>query len=705
MSISNADRSPRGYRTDVQGLRAVAVLLVILDHYDLLHCRYGYVGVDVFFVISGFVIAGVIFREVDKSGTVSLLSFYARRARRILPASSLTLIATVVATLILFGQIGAFDVAHDAVASALFTANFHFANQGTNYFSSTAPPSPLLHFWSLAVEEQFYFVIPSLVLALTYLFRRKQRAVVCVVSFIVVASYAWSIVATQQNNKLAYFSIATRAWELGVGVVVAGIVTNAHRLWGWLAATGSWLGILLIALSAWLLNSPGSYPGSIAAVPVLGAALIILCGAAQPRFGFGRLLSLRPAVFVGDLSYSLYLWHFPFIALALRYWPAEPDLTSRLVLLVLAVLTAYASFRLIEDPIRRSALLKRAPWRSLGVGALSVALALVVSVLPTATLAAHSAVRVHGNPALNKLQAQILAATTVKNFPSASDPPLSPSLGTDAFSIPSMIANCTPSLTQVTVPRCSYGDVTASKVVVLYGNSQAQMWAPALNRLGLRDHFRVVPLAKPACGVFIQTGYVDPTGKISTICERFVSRSIQRMIALHPVTIVVAATLGNLLKLGADPNQLGPDNRLPSSSVVPPSAAEAESAFIKLISALAPTHAHIVLIGNIPVPFTGGKYPGATTPNGCLLENLHDIQRCSLPAPSVATSQNRYKLRQSALMAKVPFIDVNPLLCANKICPAVVNRILVHYDTLHLSRQYAEYVSLGLRGLLGTNLP
>jgi peptidoglycan/LPS O-acetylase OafA/YrhL len=705
MSISKTDRSASGFRTDIQGLRAVAVLLVILNHYNLLWCQFGYVGVDVFFVISGFVIAGVLFREVDRTGSVSLLSFYARRARRILPASTLTLVVTVAASLILFGQIGTFDLAHDAVASALFTANFHFASQGVNYFANTAPASALLHFWSLAVEEQFYFVIPSLVLALTFLFRRKREAVVVVVSALVVVSYAWSIISTHQNSQTAYFSIATRAWELGVGVVLAGVIAYGSRLNRWVAAGGTWLGIGVIAISAWWINSPLQYPGAIAAIPVVGTALIIFCGSSSPTYGFTRVLSLAPAVYVGDLSYSLYLWHFPVIALAMKYWPPQPDLTSRLVLLFVAVIIAYISFRFLEDPIRRSAFIKRAPWRSLGVGAAAIVLALIVSVLPTATLEAHSAVRVSGNPALNKLQAEILTATKVKNFPSASDPPLALSLGTDSFSIPSMIAHCTPSLTQVTVPRCSYGDGSSSKVVVLYGNSQAQMWAPALDRLGVRDHFRLVPIAKPACGVFIQVGYVDPTGHISNICERFVAASIKRMIGLHPVSIIVAATLGNLLKVGADPNQFDASNRLPSSSIVPPTTAQAVEAITKFVAALAPTHARIVLLGNIPVPLTGGKYPGGTTPQGCLLENLKDIQRCSLAAPDANSSSNRYKLRQAALAAHVPLIDVNPLLCANKICPAVINRLLVHYDTLHLSRQYAEYVSLGLRGLLGKNLP
>jgi peptidoglycan/LPS O-acetylase OafA/YrhL len=705
MSTSNSERSTSGYRSDVQGLRAVAVLLVILDHYSLLGCTYGYVGVDVFFVISGFVIAGVLFREIEGTGKLSLLTFYARRARRILPASTLTLIATVGATVVLFGQIGSFDVSHDAVAAALFTANFHFASQGVNYFSTGLPPSPLLHFWSLAVEEQFYFVIPSLLLAVTFLTRHKRRVAVIVVGLIVAGSYAWSIIGTHQNYQTAYYSIATRAWELGIGVVIAGVIHRAERIWAWLATVGTWLGAAMIVASAWWLNSKFDYPGSIAAIPVVGAALIILGGAAQPRFGVSRALSLRPAVFMGDLSYSLYLWHFPFIALAARYWGVTPDLTSRLVLLAIAIVVSFLSFKLLENPIRTSAFLKRAPWRSLGVGAVSVILALVISVLPTATLAAHSAVRVNGNPALNKLQTQILAATKLSNFPSASDPPLAPSLSSDSFSIPSLVANCTPSLTQIQIPKCSYGDVTSSKVVVLYGNSQAQMWAPALNKIALHDHFRLVPLAKPACGVFIQPGYVDPTGRISNICERFVTWSIQRMIALHPATIVIAATLGNLLKPGADPNQLDANNRLPASSLVPPTTAETVLGFTKLVTALAPAHAKIVLIGNIPVPLTGGKYPGRTTPNGCLLENLHNIQRCSLAAPSVATSQNRFKLRQAALAANVPLIDVNALLCAHAICPAVVNRILVHYDTLHLSREYAEYVSFGLRGLLAKNLP
>jgi peptidoglycan/LPS O-acetylase OafA/YrhL len=708
MARTSAESSP-GFRADVQGLRAVAVGLVILYHFNLFGVTGGFVGVDVFFVISGFVIAGLILREVGGTGRVSLLSFYARRARRILPASSLTLIVTVAASVVLFGRYGAYTIAQDAESAALFVANFHFASVGVNYFQNTAPASPLLHFWSLAVEEQFYFVFPSIVLAVALVSRsardRIRVRVGWVVTGIVAVSLWWSIYETGADPTSAYYSIATRAWELGVGVLCAVVI---HRL-GRVPARISWpvtlIGAGLIAFSAFDLTNVTAfttYPGSIAIVPVVGAALLILGGASAPARSITTVLSTRAFTWVGDLSYSLYLWHFPVIAIATRYYNYSLSLGQRLLLLVVAIVLSIASFYLVEQPIRSSTFLRTKTRWSFVVGATCVSCALLVAAVPVWSVTVRPGTIVTGHPALTALQQEIVTALTLHNIPRATDPALSLELPESDFGLPAMINNCNPSTYQTTVPSCAYGDVASSTTVVLYGNSQAQMWAPALAQLGTLDHFKLVPIAKPACGTFVDHSYIGPNGQVSSICSDFVQWSITRINSLHPTVVIVASTPGTILKPGANPGQLNADGRLPSSSIIDPSTNRTVVDFRRLVHDLAPSGAKIVLFGAIPQTYVHGVLP---SPTECLLENTSNIQRCTLREPTLHNSPWLRSFSLAAERAGVTFINVDPMVCADGRCPPVIGDVLVKFDQLHLTGPFVNYSARALGELLGTTLP
>jgi peptidoglycan/LPS O-acetylase OafA/YrhL len=705
MAPRRSERSPQGFRADVQGLRAVAVGLVILYHYNLLGVTGGYVGVDVFFVISGFVIAGLLFRELAAHGRVSFADFYARRARRILPASATTLVVTVIAAVFLFGRVGAYSIAQDAVAAALFVANFHFAAQGTNYFANSLPPSPILHFWSLAVEEQFYFVFPSLVavVGLVSPARAKRRNVVVVVSLIVVGTFVWSILETSSNPTTAYYSILTRAWELGVGVIVAGIVHRFAHLRASVALAATTTGAVMILWSAWALNSVTAYPGAVAAVPVAGAALLILGGATSEPAGVSWLLGTRPFVAVGDLSYSLYLWHFPVIALASQYYGGSLSLARRLALLALAVGLSVASFVVIEQPLRSSKGLRRLPARSLAVGALCVALAVGVALIPLETVTVTRAKVVTGHPALAQLRREVAAGLRLRQLPASVDPALSPLLPITAFGIPRMIEDCNSSTYVTNVPLCSFGDVHSRTTVVLYGNSQAQMWAPALDLLGRELHFRLVPIAKPACGTFVDSGYIGPNGRVSPVCGQFVHWAVRKMISLHPSEIVVATTPGLILRPGANPNQLQANGRLPASSIMSPTPERTAADFQRLVADLAPSGAGIALLGAIPLTYV---HPVAgQTPTGCLLANQRDVQRCTVVEP---TTTNNFWSRSFALASAdtgVALVNPDPLLCEDGRCPPLIADVIVRFDQLHLTGPFVRYAARALGELMVGDLP
>jgi peptidoglycan/LPS O-acetylase OafA/YrhL len=303
----------RRFRPDVEGLRAVAVLLVVLHHANLPGLSGGFVGVDVFFVISGFVITGLLLRERASTDHTSLRSFYGRRVRRILPAATVVIVTMVIATYAVLGAVYGDPTAVAARWTAVFLANFHFAGIGTDYLTATVPPSPLQNFWSLAVEEQFYLVYPAIFLvAASVRSRMSIRARLTVVLVpIILASLLVSAIQTGTSPNVAFFSPVTRAWELALGALVAVATPTLLRMHRTVAGALTWVGMAAIGYAAFAYSSSTSYPGTAVIVPVVGTALVIAGGSAVPARAAESILRLPPFQWVGRLSYSLYLWHCP----------------------------------------------------------------------------------------------------------------------------------------------------------------------------------------------------------------------------------------------------------------------------------------------------------------------------------------------------------------------------------------------------------
>jgi peptidoglycan/LPS O-acetylase OafA/YrhL len=386
--LTNADNEAgtapgdRRFRPDVQGLRAVAILLVVLFHAGIPGISGGYVGVDVFFVISGFVITGLLLRERESGRRTSLLNFYSRRARRIIPAASVVIVVTVIAAFHYLGSLTGHDTAIDGQWASVFLANFHFAASQTNYLASQRPPSALQNYWSLAVEEQFYIVYPTVFLVAAGLVTRvslRVRLAVLLVT-VIVASYAFSIVFTSANPSSAFFSPLTRAWELALGGLIAVGSDSLRRLPRSLAAFLSWLGLAAIVTASVTLTSASVYPGALVAIPVVGAGLIIGAGTSQPAWGVEYLLRQKPFQLLGLISYSLYLWHWPILIIATQNRGATNlPVWDNVVLLLVATLVAIVTYRLIENPVRHSRLLIQRRWASLIMGLCLIGATLVVT--------------------------------------------------------------------------------------------------------------------------------------------------------------------------------------------------------------------------------------------------------------------------------------------------------------------------------------
>lgn len=356
---------PPSPRRDIQGLRALAVLAVVGAH-AVGWPRGGFVGVDVFFVISGFLITGLLLREVEDAGRISLPRFYARRAQRLLPAAVVVLALTVGAGFLVFNAVVAQETLRDAVWAALIAANWRFAANGTDYFHATDAASALQHFWSLSVEEQFYLVWPGLVVVCLLLLpasarrgRRTRLTVAVLAAAIVLASALWSASQTATAPTVSYFSTLSRAWELAVGAVLAAAAPLLARLPRALGALLGWLGLAGIAAAFAVIDpAAGGFPAPWAALPVAATALVLAGGVGgDPRHRHLFPLTNPVSVFIGDLSYSLYLWHFPVIVLA-SIVLASRDGALWLTLGAIAVLSL-ATYLIVEQPLRYAPLLTR----------------------------------------------------------------------------------------------------------------------------------------------------------------------------------------------------------------------------------------------------------------------------------------------------------------------------------------------------------
>lgn len=384
---SRADDDPgtllgdRKYRPDVEGLRAVAVVAVILFHTKLASFTGGFIGVDVFYVISGFVITGVLLRKVEGSGSLGFGDFYARRARRILPAAGLVLVATILASYHWLGFVRGAEVADDAKWCAVFLGNFHFLAIGTNYFSSQLPPSPLQNYWSLGVEEQFYVVYPlGLFLSLLLIPKVSIRHKVMIFTALVIGgSLAWSIYQTSADPYSAYLSSLTRAWELALG----GFVTAGTQYWlrirRHVGALLTWIGIGGILYAGFAYTGSTAYPGWAAVVPVVGAALIIVGGMSAGRLGVEILLGTFVFRWIGKLSYSLYLWSWPVLTIAEQETTKSLSVGQRLLTILASLVLAIVTYTLIENPIRHSKWVARSWWRGVVLGLLIIGIVLVVA--------------------------------------------------------------------------------------------------------------------------------------------------------------------------------------------------------------------------------------------------------------------------------------------------------------------------------------
>jgi peptidoglycan/LPS O-acetylase OafA/YrhL len=677
------------FRPDVEGLRAVAIVLVVLYHAHAGLAPGGYVGVDVFFVISGFLITGQLVRELRTGGRISFLAFYARRARRILPAAMLTVIVTAVASALLLDPLAARRALDDLPSGVYFGANVHFAAQGADYFNAGLSPSPIQHFWSLAVEEQFYIVWPLLLVVSSLVWLRVRRrsgrervqrpvigAVIVVLAILAAISLIASIRQTTTSPSWAYFSIVTRAWELAVGAVVALALPLVARLDRRLAIPLSWVGLSCVALAAALFSDTTSYPGDSALLPVLGTAAVICGGSAlaSRRFGAEALLRTLPFQRVGAWSYSWYLWHWPALVLAAGVVGHSLSEIQAVAVAVVSLLIAVMSFVLLERPIRRIEIVARRPALGLGAGAALAATAIAIVALSgsligplASTAAAPVTLTAQRKLASSSLRADLIAGARTIKMPSN----LRPRLSAIASALPRIIANgCEVGFGRDQIKPCIYGDRRSHSTAVLFGDSHAGHWFDALNWISNRRHWRLVVVTKEGCTPAEVTFRDDP----NSLCARWREKAKARIGRLHPALVIVswARWMEPLAsqKAGIPTGYGGPW----------------QDGLAAIFQFLRRSAKQVIFISDTP-------YLPQSTPD-CVADHLSDVRPCTIKR-SEATDLPAIKAAELRIAKheQINSIDPTPWFCAPTVCPVIVGNILVYHDKSHMTTEWSRFIA------------
>jgi peptidoglycan/LPS O-acetylase OafA/YrhL/cellulose synthase/poly-beta-1,6-N-acetylglucosamine synthase-like glycosyltransferase len=664
---------PRRFRPDIQGLRAIAVTLVVLYHAHVPGITGGYVGVDVFFVISGFLITGQLMREVQRTGRVSFTHFYVNRIRRLLPPAAVVVILTVIVART-FGSLFQFkSIAMDALYTTFYLFNYRLAAKGVDYQNATGPESPLQHFWSLAVEEQFYFVWPLLLMACVWIFGRRslsraKLAIAITLAGVVAVSLYYSITVTVSNAPLAYFSLHTRAWELGAGALVSLGAARLSKQPRAVAIAASWAGVALIVGTGLYFTDDTAFPGSAAIWPTLGTALVIAAGCRKVNGSAELLLDRKPMQGIGAVSYSWYLWHWPILILAPFVFGHSFEWVDNVQLMVLALWLAVLSYWVIESPTRRTQLRQRL-WT--GVGATlslttAATAAILIMTLPPLVGQGAAAVAVSlDKDGLAAVTKAIGEATLTTKAPSN----LTPSLDTASKDQPVTSKNgCHLDYTKVDPPACIYGDRTskATHTAVLLGDSHAQQWLPALDKAARDHHWKLIAWTKAACPLADVTVYNSILKRSFTECNTWRAKILDRVALMGPDRVIISQS-----------------NTVPGTGVTNNDWAEktAES-----INTLQKAHIPVVYVGDTPYHTT--KVPE------CVARNLSDVGSCTVKRQYASPYKGRAELLQQTLTAaNVTYLDPTNWFCTKKDCPAIVGNLLVYRDESHISTAYSYYLA------------
>ena len=599
----------------IQALRALAALLVLIYHADWIPG--GYIGVDIFYVISGYLITGLLIRELSNTGTIDRAAFYSRRFRRLLPASFVVILSTGVVGWISLPSSMRETFGRDLIAASTYVSNFLFALWDNDYQNLNSTPSPFIHFWSLAVEEQFYLFWPLILLALFKYGNR--RATIIGISIIGSVSFIFSLYLTLSSPIWSFYILPTRAWELAAGSLLAFLpLSKFGKPQFALIATAA------IVFAAIGFDDQTAFPGTAAIIPVVATSFLILSAQKWPVF-MNVIGNNKVTQWLGEISYPLYLWHWPVLVIPSIYWARPLSLTEKIFLLLLTAFLADLTNRFIEQPLRY------VKWNSQRTfKATAVATAALVSTGTAIFFSYSNTITISDG---GKYSLDEIVARSVN-----------------------MEDGCNLKLGQTVSPVCAYGDLSGAQTLVLYADSQAAHWLPALDLIGRKNNIKIVSLTKSGFPAAEFIKEVDGQYSIED-CQGFRDASIARIANIKPLAVIAT---------GLQPRY------------EPYSTKDGDEWWIKGEEIL---YDRLKSLTDFTIYLTDTPFRRINVPD-CLAAGKGEICDDAIKVnPKVA----------KGLIA----IDPTPWLC-DRTCPAVIDGIVTYRDHSHLTNAMSEHLAPNL---------
>jgi peptidoglycan/LPS O-acetylase OafA/YrhL len=650
-------QGPRKFRPDIEGLRAIAVLCVVIAH-SKIGLESGFIGVDVFFVISGFLITGHLYKEALKHGTIHMLQFYSRRILRILPASIFVILATLLAAYLYLSPLQLANYGLDGLFSSLSGMNYRLAQSGTDYFNTATLPSPFVHYWSLAIEEQFYFIWPFIILILTKLFG-KSKHFKSILTFILLgiigASLYYSHITTQVSQTWAYFGLLTRAWELGIGAILAINMNLFARIPSRVSAFLSWIGLGGLITGLIVINESTTYPGVWALIPTLSTALIIAVGTNYNKYSVETIFKHGIFQWIGKISYSWYLVHWAFFVIFL-FDAERTGFGEKFGAIIMTFWLAHISYFLVELTTRYNELLKKSMRR---VYAMGLSLILVAASISGALLYTNSqkfeakAFKLAGEE--SGIIEKVRESTRITTLPDELVIPAG-KVPTDKFTD---CMTTKESLIPVKEEICVLGDLNSTKRIVLIGDSHANQFMQPIDVIAKKLGYQLVSYTKPGCPFQeVKLNYGD--GKIEyTECYSWRNQALTEIEKLSPEVII------------------------PVQIDYPTSTPEIWKNYL----------AKLKTISKKVINISDSPNPSVNVPQ-CLIDNKSNIQVCNITKEKDPI-RNRKLENEIKMLSdlEVDKIDSNNWFCFEQTCPAIIDNIVVYHDNSHVSSSYAKYLT------------
>lgn len=669
------------FQPEIQGLRALAVLVVVLYHLWPNRLPGGYVGVDVFFVISGYLITSHMYREIRETGRVALFRFWARRIRRLLPASIFVLAISLLGAFLWLPATVWEVTARQVAASALYVQNWILANDAVDYSAMHNDSTVAQHYWSLSVEEQFYLAWPVILVGVLLLARAAMRrgrtpmstrtVLIAGISLVGAASLAYSVFLTEQSQATAYFVTPTRVWEFAAGALVS-LIFHDRQFTGKLASLVAWAGLAMICLSSFAYSAATPFPGWTAALPVAGTALVLVFAGHVAQSAPAWWLSRRPMTFLGDVSYGLYLWHWPLIVLGpyiLGHGMTSPE---KILVIALSVVLAWVTKIAVEDPLRRGKFL-RASWRAFAFAAVSsgVVAALCFG-LATAAYASS------GNTDTRKLgecygPGALQAANNCGPVTGTEPPNPGPALVAKQNTDPAY-KGCQAGITSAEIVSCDLGvsRKEARDTVAIVGDSHATAWFAAMDELAKLQQWHVKTYTKGSCPASTATRILaaEKTDEAQRSCLEW-NRKINAQIAGdRDISTVFTASYSTAYEFKAGVNGA---TKNPGVDGFKETWREWMAAGKKVVAF-------------DDVPRTNGEYVPT-----CLADNPGNPLACAVPRAEGYPANTVIGDAGAAMRAEgVRRITLRDQFCDDKLCYPVVGSMIVYRDYSHLSAEYAK---------------